>query len=149
MDQLSGLLGGQGGAQLQNLIDKFENGQHQQAPDQQVSSSYSQVASQLPADQYEQAARDAFAKLTPEQRQQFLQELQSETAATPAGTSPAIQNATADPSSLAAATTQLHQDQPGSLGQMFAPGGMFSSPIAKAVLLGITAMAAQRLTGRR
>jgi len=32
---------------------------------------------------------------------------------------------------------------------MFAPGGVFSSPIAKAVLLGITAMAASRLSQGR
>jgi hypothetical protein len=32
---------------------------------------------------------------------------------------------------------------------MFAPGGVFSSPIAKAALLGITAMAAQRLMPAR
>lgn len=147
MDQLSGLLGGQM-PQLQDLIDKFQSGQHQQASDQQVASSYDQVASQLPGDQYEQAARDAFEKLSPDQRQQFLAELQSE--AQGSGVQhPAIQNATPDPSSLASATTQLHQQQPGSLGQLFAPGGTFSSPIAKAALLGITAMAAQHLMGKR
>jgi hypothetical protein len=147
MDQLSGLLGAQG-SQLQNLIQQFQSGQHQQANDQQVASSYSQVASQLPADQYEQAARDAFEKLSPDQRQQFLQELQSE--AQGSGIQhPAIQNASPDPQSLASATTQLHQQQPGSLGQLFAPGGTFSSPIAKVALLGITAMAAQHLMGQR
>ena len=151
MDQLSGLFGGQMPSGLQNLIDQFQNGEHQQvqqAPDQQVSTSYNQVAGQLPPDQYEQAARDAFAKLTPQQRQQFLDELQSEASAQGVNHS-VVQTASSDPSSLAAATTQLHQQQPGSLGQLFAPGGQFSSPIAKLALLGITAMAAQRLTGRR
>jgi hypothetical protein len=147
MDQLSGLLGGQGGT-LQTLIQAFQSGQHQQASDQQVSSSYSQVASQLPPDQYEQAAHDAFSKLSPDQRQQFLEELQSESSAS-GMQHPAVQAASADPSSLASATTQLHQQQPGSLGQLFAPGGTFSSPIAKLALLGITAMAAQRITGGR
>lgn len=60
---------------------------------------------------------------------------------------PAIQAATAEPSSLAAATAQVHQQQPGLLGQLFAPGGQLSSPIAKMALMGTTAMAAQRLMG--
>jgi hypothetical protein len=35
------------------------------------------------------------------------------------------------------------------LQQLFAPGATFSNPIAKMALLGITAFAAQRLSGRR
>jgi hypothetical protein len=148
MDQLSGLLGGQGGSGLQNLIDQFRNGQHQQVPDQQVSSSYDQVATQLPPDQYHQAARDAFEHMSPQQREEFLRELQGEANARGID-HPEIQNASADPGSLASATTQVHQQQPGSLGQLFSQGGVFSSPVAKLALLGITAMAAQRLTGQR
>ena len=147
MDQLGGLLGGQGGT-LQNIINAFQTGDHQQAPDQQVATTHLQVADQLPPEQYQQAARDAFEKLTPEQRQQFLDELKSEASAQGIGHD-AIQNASADPGSLAQATTQVQQQQPGSLGQMFAPGGVFSSPLAKTVLLGITAMAASRLSQRR
>lgn len=147
MDQLGGLLGGQSGT-LQNIINAFQTGNHQDAPDDQVATTHTQVADQLPADQYQQAARDAFEKLTPEQRQQFLDELK--TGALAQGVDhETIQNASADPGSLAQATAQVQQQQPGSLGQMFAPGGVFSSPLAKTVLLGITAMAASRLTQRR
>ena len=62
---------------------------------------------------------------------------------------PQVQQAPTDPGALAAATAQVHAQEPNLLQQMFAPGGTFSNPIAKAVLLGITAMAAQRLTGSR
>jgi hypothetical protein len=148
MDQLSNLLGGQGGGALQTIVNAFQSGQHQQASDADVSSTYDQVATQLPPDQYQQAARDAFSRLSPEQRQDFLQELQNG-ASSQGLDHPSVQQATADPDSLAQATTQLQQQQPGSLGQLFAPGGTFSSPVAKAALLGITAMAAQALMGRR
>jgi hypothetical protein len=151
MKDLSGLLGGQLGSNLQGLIDQFQQGQHQAVPDQQVTRAYGQVAAGLPQDQYEQAARDAFDRLSPEQRQQFLQSLQTQTQQSGAAgaASTAVQSATADPGSLAQATAQIHAQQPNLLQQMFAPGGTFSSPIAKAALLGISAMAAQRMMGGR
>jgi len=145
MDQLSTPPVRQGGS-LQDILDAFQSGQHSQASDQEVSTTHGQVAEQLPSAQYAQAARDAFERLTPEQRQEFLDELKSGAMAQGID-HPAIQNASSDPGSLAQATTQVQQQQPGSLGQMFAPGGVFSSPIAKLALLGITAMAASRLSG--
>lgn len=144
----SQLLGGQLPG-LGNLVSQFENGQHAQAPDQEVTQAYSQVASGLPQDQYLQAAQDAFSKLSPDQRAQFAQQLQAQ--AQQHGVQlPQVQaSATQDPAALAAATAQVHAQQPNLLQQMFAPGGTFSNPIAKAALLGITAMAAQRMTSRR
>jgi hypothetical protein len=148
MKDLSGLLGGQLGSNLQGLINQFQQGQHESVPDDQVASAYSQVATGLPQDQYEQAARDAFSKLSPEQRSEFLRSLQGQTQQTGVATG-AVQSASADPTSLAQATAQVHAEQPNLLQQMFAPGGTFSNPIAKAALLGITAMAAQRMMGNR
>ena len=130
------------------MLDKFNSGQHSQVPDSQVQESYGQVAAQMPQDQYVQAARDAFEKLTPEQREQFATDLQQQ--AQQRGLNvPAAQNAASDPGTLASAVGQVHADQPNLLQQMFAPGGVFSNPAAKAALLGITAMAAQRLMGSR
>src|SRR5690349_385495 len=77
MDQLSNTSNREGGS-LQNILDAFESGQHDQASDQQVTETHSQVANELPSAQYAQAARDAFDRLTPEQRQQFLEELKAE-----------------------------------------------------------------------
>lgn len=148
MNELSGLLGGSGGAELQQLVTSFETGQHQQVPDSQVQQTYGKTAAQLPQDQYLQAARDAFNHLTPEQRQQFAQELQTQ--AQQHGMSvPVAPQAPGEPGGLANAVAQVHAQQPTMLQQWFAPGGQFSSPVAKAALLGITAMAAQRLMGRR
>jgi hypothetical protein len=57
--------------------------------------------------------------------------------------------AASDPGALAAATAQIHGQGPNVLQQLFAPGGSFANPIVKMALLGITAMAAQRLGGPR
>ena len=143
MTDLSNILG-TSGAQLEDMVSKFNQGQHDQVPDSQVQQTYGQVAGQLPQDQYLQAARDAFDKLTPQQRQQLAQELQAR--AQQAGINvPSTQSVKPDPGSLATAVSDVHAQQPNLLQQLFAPGGVFSSPIAKAALLGITAMAAQRL----
>jgi hypothetical protein len=153
MNDLGGLLGGQNGqggalGQLGGLVSAFEQGQHDQVPDEQVQQGYSQVAASLPQDQYVQAAQQALSRLTPEQRQQLAQELQSQ--AQQHGVNvPAIQQPPTDPGGLASAMGQVHAEQPNILQQMFAPGGTFSSPIAKAALLGITAFAAKQLTSRR
>ncbi|HEY5628840.1 MAG TPA: hypothetical protein VIR16_04955 [Candidatus Limnocylindrales bacterium] len=150
MDNLSNILGGQAGGAVQQLVSAFEQGNHQQVPDAQVQQTYGQTAAQLPQDQYLEAAREAFTRLTPQQRQQFAQELQTQ--AQQQGVSlpmPSQSTSTADASGLANAVTAVHGQQPNLLQQMFAPGGTFSSPVAKAALLGITAMAAQRMMGRR
>ena len=147
MTDLSNILGSSS-AQLEDMLTKFNQGQHDQVPDGQVQQSYGQVAAQLPQDQYLQAARDAFDKLTPQQREQLAQELQAQ--AQQHGIDvPSTQSVSSDPGSLATAVSDVHAQQPNLLQQLFAPGGTFSSPIAKTALLGITAMAAQRLMGSR
>jgi hypothetical protein len=143
MKDLSSILG-PSGAQLNDIVTKFNEGQHEEVPDGDVHQTYSQVAAQLPQDQYVQAARDAFEKLTPQQREQLAQELQAR--AQQQGINvPSTQSVSSDPGSLATAVSDVHAQQPNMLQQLFAPGGVFSSPVAKAALLGITAMAAQRL----
>ena len=143
MTDLSNILGSSS-AQLEDMVSKFNQCQHDQVPDDQVQQTYGQVVSRLPQDQYLQAARDAFDKLTPQQRQQLAQELQAR--AQQEGINvPSTQTVSSDPGSLATAVSDVHAQQPNLLRQLFAPGGVFSSPIAKAALLGITAMAAQRL----
>ncbi len=145
---MNDILGGGQGGSLQQLIGAFEQGQHQQVGDAQVQQTYGQTAAQLPQDQYLQAAQAAFSRLSPEQRQEFAQQLQTQAQSQGVATQMPSQPS-ADPASLANAVTAIHGQQPNLLQQMFAPGGTFSSPIAKAALLGITAMAAQRMMGRR
>ena len=148
MTDLSNLLNRLGGGDLESMLSKFTNGQHDDVPDHQVHETYGQVATQLPQDQYVQAARDAFERLTPEQREEFARQLQTKTQQQSI-TTPGTQSVSSDPGSLAKAVGEVHAEQPNMLQQMFAPGGVFSNPVAKAALLGISAMAAQRLMGNR
>jgi|SRR6478752_4178476 hypothetical protein len=146
MTNQQGATSGFGG--LESMLSNFIGGQHDQVPDDEVHAQYSQVARQLPQDQYVAAARDAFEHMSPQEREQFARELQ--TRAQDHGLNlPATQNVSSDPGSLASAVGDVHAQQPNAMQEMFAPGGMFSSPIAKAALLGVTAMAAQRLMGSR
>jgi len=148
MKDLSSVISSVGGGDLENILSKFNQGQHDEVPDSNIEDSYGQVAAQLPRDQYIPAARDAFERLTPQQREEFARELQAQTQRHGVNV-PSAQNVATDPGSLATAVGDIHGQQPNLLQQMFAPGGMFSNPAAKAALLGITAMAAQRLMGSR
>jgi hypothetical protein len=148
MADLSGILNNLGSGGLDNLLNQFNQGQHDQVPDEHVQQAYGEVATQLPQDQYVQAAQEAFDRLTPQQREEFARQLQAKAQQqgvnvnVPAG-------GTSDSGTLANAVGQVHAEQPNLLQQMFAPGGVFSNPAAKAALLGITAMAAQRLLSSR
>jgi hypothetical protein len=150
MDMLNDVMRGQLPGGVGDILARFQN-QNQDpsaVTDEEAHSSYGQVATQLSPDEYRQAAEAAFARLTPEQRSQFLNELQSAaerqgvSAPTPTTPSPTAQQ-TAD------AAAAVHAQQPNLLQQLMGPGGTFSSPIAKLAMLGITAFAAQRLVGPR
>jgi hypothetical protein len=145
--QSQGNASGFGG--LESMLSNFMGGQHDQVPDEQVHASYGQYATQLPQDQYVSAARDAFDQLSPQQREEFARELQAKAQHHGYNVPSNGNDYSSDSESLANTVGNLHAQQPNAMQEMFAPGGMFSSPIAKAALLGVTAMAAQRLMGGR
>lgn len=143
MNSVESMLGG--------LAQQFEQGQHAQVPDDQLHQNYGQVVSPLSPADYQQSATAAFQQLAPDQRSQLADMLRQKASelgvSTPAlGIPPAV--AASDPNALATAATAVHQQNPNLLQQILAPGGMFSSPIAKLALMGITAYAARRLGGR-
>jgi hypothetical protein len=155
MDMLQNVLGGGSRQDTSDFINRYQTGKPWEGiSDQETLDRYSQIATQLPPDQFRQAAEQAFAKLTPEQRAELVRILQSkaqqQSVSTPAleqGNLPAA--AQQDPGVLAGAATQLHEQQPNLLQQLLGEGGALSNPIAKAALAGIAAMAAQRILGGR
>jgi hypothetical protein len=134
-----------------NVLRQVQTGNHAAVPDAQANAAFSHVASQLTPEEFQQVAADAYQRMTPDQRSEVAEYMrtQPQQQGGAASTLPSSATAAANPGALAAATAQVHSEGAGALGQLFAPGGTFSSPIAKLALLGITAMAAQRLTGRR
>ena len=170
MDMLAQLLGG--GQQRQQYQD-FANRYDQGAPwdgisDREAYDRYQQVAPNLPPQMYQESAQEAFSRLSPQQRMQLGQYLQQQ--ARQQGMSgfqdlnrDGIDDRFQDPGFLAQATGRLEQQQPGILGQLLgwgggsgmggmgmgSGGGMLESPIAKAALAGITAMAVKKMMSGR
>ena len=160
MNMLEQLLGG---GQQQQEYQEFTQRYDQGAPwqgisDQEAYNRFQQVAPQLPPEMYQQSAQQAFARLDPQQRVQLAQYLQQQAQQQNVqfphqGGMEAFQ----DPGYLAQVTGQMHQQQPGILGQLLggalgAGGGagsqsMLDSPIAKAALAGIAAMAVKQMMG--
>jgi hypothetical protein len=137
--------------EVSSVIAQVQAGNHAAVPDAQAHAAFSQTAGQLSPEQFQQVAADAYGKMTPDQRSQIAHYLVG--AAKQHGINvpnlPSGTLAAADPAALADGTAQIHGQGPNVLQQLFAPGGAFANPIAKMALLGITAMAAQRLGGPR
>ncbi len=160
MDLLGQILGGgQRREEYQDFVNRYDTG----APwdgisDQEAYSRYQQVAPQLPPQMYQESAQEAFSRLTPQQRLQLGQHLQQQTRQQgyniPDLNRDGIDDRLQDPAYLAQATGQLQQQQPGILGDLLGGGGgggqgMLQSPVAKAALAGIAAVAVKKMMSGR
>ncbi len=162
MGFLDNLLGG--GQQRQEYED-FANRYDQGPPYQGISGReaydrYQQVATQLPPQQYQQSAQQAFERMSPQERMQFGQMLQRQAQQRgyqdPAWGDP--DDHYQDPGYLSQVTGRMHQQQPGMLGQLLGGGSgqqgggmgdMLDNPLAKAAIGGIAAIAVKNMMGRR
>jgi hypothetical protein len=77
MDTLGNLLGGGQLGNVQDFLQRYEQG----APadgisDQEALDHHQQLAAQVSPEQYEQAAGEAFGRMAPEEREQVGQQLQ-------------------------------------------------------------------------
>ncbi len=158
--------GGQSGGQQQqqefaDFVGRYENGPPWTGvSDQEAMGRYQQVAPQLSPDDYRQSAEEAFNRMSPQERQQFGQYLRQRARQQqvnfPDLNRDGIDDRLQDSAYLAQVTTQMHQQQPGLLGQLLGGGGgggaspgMLDNPLAKAALAGIAAMAVKRVMGGR
>ncbi len=148
-----------GGGQLQNDFKDFVNRYTQGHPgegysDQEVVDRYRDVAHAVPRDQYAEAATEALARLSPEERAEFVAMLQERARARGVALPPRVGS---DPRDLGQVVTDLHQ-KPGQLrdilggesGQPQTAGAsplsnVLASPLAKAALAGIAAMVVKRV----
>jgi hypothetical protein len=89
--------------------------------DEQAIARYRYMLQTAPPETLEQAHAEAFTRLTPEQRQQVLQQLAEDA---PPSDQPLVQAAQQDPHALARLATRAEVRQPGTLERTFsAPGG--------------------------
>ena len=165
MDLLGSVFGGQQKQEYEDFSTRYEQG----APwdgisDDEAYNRYSQVAPQLPPDVYQQSARESFSRLSPQQRMELGQHIAQRApqygVSFPDLNQDGRDDRLQDPDYLAQMTGRIHQQQPGLLGQILGGagggaggggqgGGMLQSPIAKAALGGIAAMAFKQMTGGR
>jgi len=156
MDLLQGVLGGNQRQEYEDFASRYEQGAPWEGiSDDEAYSRYQQVAPQLPPDIYEQSAADSFSRLTPQQRRQLGQYLARRApqygVSFPDVNMDGQDDRLQDPRFLGQMAGRLHQQQPGLLGQVLGAGGgggMLESPIAKAALAGITAVAMRRVMSR-
>ena len=162
MDLFEVLMGsGKNREEYKDYVNRYEQGPAWEGySDQEVLDRYDSVAHKVSPREYEQATREAFDRLSPEERAEFSRYLE-ERAGTRNIRIPRRETETAggpgDLDWLSKVTGQIHQ-QPGALRDILgraqeAPseglGGLFSSPIAKAALAGIGAMLFKRLLSPR
>ena len=132
--------GGPSQKDYQDFVDRYEQGDPSEGySDQEVLKRYGEVSHAVPPDQYAQAAQEALAKLSPEERAACVKMLQ-ERAAARGVTLP--REVASDPKDLGQVLTDLHE-KPGQLRDVL--GGILASPQAKAVLAGIAAMVVKRV----
>jgi hypothetical protein len=160
MDVLDDLLGGPERQQYDDFVTRYDRG----APwdgigDDEALGRYREVAPRLSSDQYRESAEEAFRRLTPQQRAEFGRWLQTQSRQRQLGIQDldrdGIDDRLEDPGYLAGATMQVRERQPdllesllGGMGSPGGGGGLLSSPIAKAAIGGIAAMALSRLMRR-
>jgi hypothetical protein len=163
MDLLEMLMGGgPKRAEYEQFANRYEQGRPWEGySDEEVLERYGSIAHNASTAQYEEAAREAFARLSPDERSEFGQYLQQR-AQTKGVNLPAPPNRSGGQSDLgwlSTITGQLHQ-QPGLLREILGGvtgqsrpgspgGGLLASPLGKAALAGITAMLVKRAMGKR
>lgn len=167
------LANAQGGEQdYRDFMNRYEQGPpHEGYSDEEVSSRYQQVSRQVPSDVYLESAKEAFMRMSPQERMQFGQFLQQQSRQQNFNVPDLDRDGPGDrfqdPDYLAQVTNRMHQQQPDVLSQImsaamgsfmgggaassFTGGGssnMMNSPVAKAAMAGIAAMAVKKMMQR-
>ena len=158
LEQLMG--GGKQRSDWDDFVGRYEQGApYDGISDREALDRYQQVGPQLPSDVYEESAQEAFARMSPQERAQFVQYLRQRARQQnfdfPDLNQDGIDDrAQRDPRELARMTTRMRQQQPGGLGALLGGGGggmgdMLGNPLAKAALAGVAAIAVNKMMDRR
>ena len=161
MDMLGNLLGDQGG-NVQDFLRRYEEGAPAEGiSDQEALDHHQQLAAQVPPEQYQQAAGEAFGRMSPDERQQVAQQLQQGAQAQGLDLGSLLGGGglgqLRDPATLAQLAGALPRQQPGLLGNLLGGGrggqggggGLLASPAARAAPGGIAAMVVKRALQQR
>jgi hypothetical protein len=158
LDELLG--GGQRQAEYKDFANRYQQGApYDSIGDQETLQRYKELAPELSEDDYRASAQESYSQLTPQERSEFSRWLRTRTQQQGIQVPDYDLNddgiddrAQQDPGVLADMTTRMRTQQPNILEQLLGKGGTggtFDNPIAKVVLAGLTAFAAQKLMGAR
>lgn len=180
MDFLNQLMGGGRQQEFKDFTQRYDEGPpYERISDEEAANRYEEVAPHLSEEDYRLSAREAFERMSPEEREEFGRLLREQSQQQGHGDMPGGENAAGnlrDPDYLAQVASRMHQQQPDALGGLMrnvlgsgggglvggmlgsgmtggggasGGGGMMSNPAAKAALAGIAATAAKRFMGGR
>ena len=152
MDMLGG---GERRQEYEDFVNRYEQGApHEGIDDDEAVRRYDEVSSQLSDDDYELSAEEAFRRMAPQERQELARMVRQQ------GRQRQVDlgefdddddERYADPKQLARMTRQVRKQQPNMMSQLLGGGGgggmggMLDSPVAKAALAGVAAMAMKKM----
>lgn len=159
MDMLQNLLGGGSPKrkEYENFVERYDKGEPWEGIEEdEAASRYDEVSGHLSDDDYELSAREAFERLSPQQRKEFARMVRQQGRQRNVNLGEFDDDDDerySDPGQLARMSRHVRKQQPGGLGALLGGdgggmGGMLGNPIAKAALAGVAAMAAKRMFGR-
>lgn len=120
LDELMG--GGERQDSFRDFVGRYEQGApYEGISDGEAVDRYGQVAGEVDPGTYRDSARDAFANMEPHEREQYAQQVGA--AADQQGISHGWDGQATDPDSLAAMTSNVHQQSPNLLSSLLG-GGM-------------------------
>ena len=161
------VIGGGGGRrdEYEDFLQRYDRGEPWEGiDDEEAHRRYDEVSSQLSDDDYELSAREAYGRLSPQQRRELARMLRQQ------GRQRQVDLAEfdrhdddtlSDPRQLARMSRHVRKQQPGGLAGLLGGGGtlggggggmlggggggMLGNPLAKAALAGVAAMAVKRM----
>jgi hypothetical protein len=128
----------------------YQSGQLGGLSDQDVAQRYQRTVQYAPPDVVEQAHAEAFNRLPPQEQQQIVAQFQqAHTDPQQPFQYPGFNSGqqSYSPAQMGQMARQAQQQQPDLLQQVLGPGGALSSPMAKAAMAGVAAIAAQKMMG--
>lgn len=134
----------------QNFVNQYEQGNlGGGVSNQEVQTRYRQVAGKVPPDVYQQAAMRAFEQLPPQRRQELVQQVQQHAQQRNVNAS-GLEGSSNNPAQFAQALTQMHQQNPGIVGDILSGVmGNSNSGLGKGLMAGIAAMAIKQVLNNR
>jgi len=146
---LADLLGGDAAKAIGGLVEQFEQGQAHQVSPQDAAAHHDAVAQHLTPERYEQAAKDAVEKLTPDQREELGKQLTAAAKAQGHDVDAMLAphgGKASSPGGLGALMSAL-QGTPGGMSSLLSAQGaesLVENQAVRSALVGVAAMAAKK-----